>query len=209
MHIPDGLLSAPVWIAGDAVAVVALAGCVRAAERQLSDRQVPLMGVMGAFVFAAQMVNFPIPGATSGHLLGAVLLAVLLGPAVASVVMFCVLLVQALLFQDGGITVLGVNFINMGLLGAFIAKLLVPSGRVSARPWRHYGLVFLAAWMAVEAGAVLCALELWLSGRLPLAPALAAMGTVHALIGVGEGLLTVAALRLLYAARPHLGESLS
>jgi len=209
VHLPDGLLSTPVWVAGDVIAVAALAGCVRSAERQLSDRQVPLMGVMGAFVFAAQMVNFPIPGGTSGHLLGAVLLAVLLGPAVASVVMFCVLLVQALLFQDGGITALGANFINMGLLGAFTGHLLVRAGPGTGHKLRHYLLVFAAAWLAVEGGAVLCSLELWLSGRLPLGPALVAMGGVHALIGIGEGLLTVAALRLLYAARPHLRESLS
>ena len=94
MHLPDGILSAPVWITGDVLAAGAVAVCSRKTADRLTDRQVPLMGVLGAFVFAAQMINFPVPGGTSGHLMGGVLLATLLGPAVATVVIFCVFLVQ-------------------------------------------------------------------------------------------------------------------
>ncbi len=206
MHLPDGSLSAPVWIAGDVLAVSAVAWASRSAARRLTDRQVPLMGVLGAFVFAAQMVNFPLPGGTSGHLVGAVLLAVLLGPAVSSVVMFCVLVVQALLFQDGGLTVLGPNFINMGLMGTLVGFLIFRALAGRSQGFRRYLAIFLACWISVEAGALSCGLQLWLSGHAPLGPVLVAMGSVHALIGVAEGLITVAAVRFLLAARPDLLE---
>jgi cobalt/nickel transport system permease protein len=206
MHLPDGSLSPPVWITGDALAAGALALSVRRAAGRLADRQVPLMGVLGAFVFAAQMINLPLPGGTSGHLIGGVLLAALLGPAVSSVVMFCVLLVQALLFQDGGLTVLGANFINMGLMGTWLGWAVyrgLAGGASGARRWLA---LFAAAWIAVEAGALATGLQLWLSGNAPLGPVLLAMGSVHALIGVIEGLITVAAVRFLVAARPELLE---
>ncbi|MBN2498653.1 MAG: energy-coupling factor ABC transporter permease [Deltaproteobacteria bacterium] len=207
MHLPDGSLSVPVWVATDALAIGAVAVSARLSARKLGDRRAPLMGVMGAFVFAAQMVNFPLPGGTSGHLLGAVLLAVLLGPAVATLVMFCVLLVQALLFQDGGLTALGANLVNMGLcgsLGGFFVYRLVGGKRPGTR--RDLAIV-LACWLAVVAGALLAGLELWLSGTAPLGPVLLAMGTVHAVVGLVEGLITVAAVRLLAAARPGLLEA--
>ena len=207
MHLPDGILSAPVWIGAGAVTAGALALCVRRASRQLDEQRAPLMGVLGAFVFAAQMINFPVPGGTSGHLMGAVLLAVLLGPASASVVLFCVFLVQSLLFQDGGITALGANFINMGLVGSFggwaVYRLLEGGGGQARRSLA----AFVAAWAAVEAGALLAALQLWASGSAPLTPVLWTMGTVHAFIGIGEGLITVATLRFLSAAHPSLLES--
>ncbi len=206
MHLPDGSLSPPVWIAGDLVAAGALGWASRRAAKQLTDRQVPLMGVLGAFVFAAQMVNFPLPGGTSGHLVGGVLLAVLLGPAVSSVVIFCVLVIQALLFQDGGLTVLGPNFIAMGLMGTLIGWSVHRAIAGQATGARRYVAIFVAAWVAVEAGSLLIALGLWASGTAPLVPVLAAMGSVHALIGVAEGLITVAAVRFLVAARPELLE---
>jgi cobalt/nickel transport system permease protein len=207
MHLPDGILSPQIWVPGDILAAGALALSARRASAQLDDRRVPLMGVMGAFVFAAQMINFPVPGGTSGHLMGGVLLAVLLGPATGSVVLFCVFLVQALLFQDGGITVLGPNLINMGLVGTFGGWALVKAISPVAKGARHYVAVFLACWVSVMAGAMLAAFELWLSGSAPLVPVLIAMGSVHALIGIGEGLITVATLRFLFAARPELLES--
>jgi cobalt/nickel transport system permease protein len=206
MHLPDGSLSTPIWVAGDVLAACALGLTSRAATRRLTDRQVPLMGVLGAFVFAAQMINFPLPGGTSGHLIGGVLLAVLLGPAVSSVVMFCVLVIQALLFQDGGLTVLGPNFINMGLCGTLLGWVIFRAIAGKATGTRRYVAIFAAAWLAVEIGALLTALQLWLSGNAPLWPALVAMGSVHALVGVAEGLITVAAVRFLVAARPELLE---
>lgn len=199
MHIPDGILTAPVWAATDMAAAVGLVWAARRSTAGLEQSRVPLMGVMGAFVFAAQMVNFPVPGGSSGHLLGGVLLSLLLGPASAAVIMFCVLLVQALIFQDGGVAALGANFINMGLLGSFWGWLAL---RVSAqsRDRLRQVVIFSAGWLAVLSGALLAALELAVSGRVPLGPALLAMGSVHALIGLGEGALTLAALRFLQAA---------
>src|SRR5258708_13337381 len=117
MHIPDGFLSPPVWAALDITAVPA-AGCmVRRAEREFEEKKVPLLGVMGAFVFAAQMINFPVGGATSGHLVGSALLSYTLGPAAAGVVMIAILAIQSLVFQDGGILALGANIFNMAVVG--------------------------------------------------------------------------------------------
>src|SRR5579871_14620 len=126
MHIPDGFLSPPVWATVDVLGVPAVALVAKKAERdsarsEWGDRKIPLMGVMGAFVFAAQMINFPIPLGTSGHLVGGALLTIVLGPAAASVVMTAILAVQALVFQDGGIMALGANVINMALAGIWAA----------------------------------------------------------------------------------------
>ena len=119
LHAPDGFLSTPVagffWI----VTIVVLGICVRKATDDLDEKAVPLMGVMAAFIFAAQMFNFQIPGGTSGHLLGGVLAAILLGPYAGTIVMACVISVQALVFQDGGLVVLGANIFNMGIVGTF------------------------------------------------------------------------------------------
>ena len=205
MHLPDGSLSVPIWAAGDVLAGCALAISARRATRNLDDHRVVLMGVMGAFVFAAQMINFPLPGGTSGHLLGAVLLGVLLGPALSTVIMFCVFLVQSLLFQDGGLTVMGPNLINMGLIGCWGGWALVRlATRGKAPAWRRDLAIVVAAWLAVEMGALLTGLELWASGNAPLGPVLLTMGGVHALVGVVEGLVTLATLRFLWSARPDL-----
>src|SRR5437016_14445476 len=115
MHIPDGFLKLPVWAAMDAIAIPAVAVVATRAQRNFQDNSVPLMGVMGAFVFAAQMINFPVGVGTSGHLVGGALLAFTLGPAAASVVMAAILAIQALVFQDGGILALGANVINMAV----------------------------------------------------------------------------------------------
>ncbi len=208
MHLPDGSLSVPVWVAGDVVAVAAVGMCVRKASEKLTDRIIPLTGVLGAFVFAAQMINFPVPGGTSGHLLGGVLLSMLLGPTTASMVLFCVFVVQALLFQDGGITVLGPNFINMGLCGTFLGWALVKLIASKKTGWVRDLVVMIACWVSVMAAAILLAVELWLSNNAPLLPVLVTMGSVHAVIGLGEGLITVTCLRFLLSARPELAKEL-
>jgi cobalt/nickel transport system permease protein len=166
------------------------------------------MGVLGAFVFAAQMINFPVPGGTSGHLLGGVLLSLLLGPAVGSVVLFCVFVVQALLFQDGGITVLGANFINMGLSGTLGGWLIVRLAAKGRSGLYRDSVIFMACWLSVVLGSLLVAGQLWLSGNAPLIPVMVTMGSVHAFIGLGEGLITVACLRFLLSARPSLAKNL-
>src|SRR5438876_4567830 len=115
MHFSDGFLSPPIWASFDLTAVAAAVYIVRRAERELEEKKLPLLGVMGAFVFAAQMINFPVGGATSGHLVGAALLSYTLGPAAASVVMIAILAIQSLVFQDGGILALGANVLNMAI----------------------------------------------------------------------------------------------
>src|SRR5688572_26832927 len=123
MHIPDGFLSTPVWAALDVAVVPAAGYIVRKAQREFEEKKLPLLGVMGAFVFAAQMINFPVGGATSGHLMGSALLSFTLGPAAASVVMIAILAIQALVFQDGGILALGANVFNMAVAGVIAGYL--------------------------------------------------------------------------------------
>jgi cobalt/nickel transport system permease protein len=204
VHIPDGFLQPQVWVPLGAVSAAAVGYGARRTGRELDERQVPLLGVLGAFVFAAQMLNFPVAAGTSAHLLGAVLLTVLAGPWAASVVLAAVLVVQCLLFMDGGLTALGANFFNMGLLAIVPAALAVPA---ATRRWGRRGLLaaaFAVSFVSSELAAAAVALELALSGTMPLRPALLAMTGFHLIVGLGEGLATVAVLRLLAAARPHL-----
>jgi cobalt/nickel transport system permease protein len=123
MHIPDNFLSTPVWATLDAVAIPAVAIMSRKAHRSTDSNRLPLLGVMGAFVFAAQMINFPVGLGTSGHLVGSTLLACLLGPWAAALVVTAILIVQALIFQDGGVLALGANIINMALMGVLVGYL--------------------------------------------------------------------------------------
>src|SRR6266496_1744342 len=138
MHIPRGCLTPTVWGTLDAISVPAVAWVARRAQRDTQDQQVPLLGVMGAFVFAAQMINFPVGLGTSGHLLGGTLLAFVLGPAPAALVMTAILLLQALIFQDGGVLALGANVFNMALLG-------VAAGYLPLRLWGRKPLAIFAA----------------------------------------------------------------
>jgi cobalt/nickel transport system permease protein len=201
MHIPDGFLSPPVWAAADVVSAGAVGYALRRVNREIEPARVPLMGVTAAFVFAAQMVNFPVAGGTSGHLLGGVLAAVLLGPCEATLVMLTVFAVQALLFQDGGVLALGANMFNMGLVGTLggwaIYRLLCRSlgAPVSAGA---------AGWLAVMLGAACASCELALSGTAALRVVLPAMLGWHALIGLGEAAITAGAVRLVARARPDL-----
>ena len=206
LHIPDGFVSAPVAAAGWVAAAGLIAFAARRAERNLDERAIPLMGVAAAFIFAAQMVNFPVAGGTSGHLLGGALAAILLGPWAAIIVMTAVVALQALLFQDGGLAALGVNTLNMAVLTVLLTwavyRGLAPLSRL--HPVVPAVAAFAAAWLSVEAAAVATAFQLAVSGTSALAVALPAMIGVHALIGIGEGLITLGALALVRAARPDL-----
>ncbi len=206
LHIPDGFLSGRVTAVAALVAVAAVAYGLRRADRDLDEARVPLLGVLAAFIFAAQMLNFPIPGGTSGHFLGATLAAVLLGPWLACLVMAVVLTAQALAFADGGLTALGANVLNMGVLGAVLAGLAIGAGlRVLPQTRTAYlGLVGVVAWLAVMAGAVATSFELAISGTVPLGVTLPAMLGVHALIGLGEAAITVGAVSAVLATRPDL-----
>lgn len=206
MHIPDGFLSVPVSLFGWALAIGLIAIALGQTKKVLGERQVPLMGILAAFIFAAQMINFPVAGGTSGHLIGGMLAAILLGPWGAVLVMTSVVALQALLFQDGGLLVLGFNIFNMGIVSAFVGygvySLL---GKVTGHS--RAGNLFNAAvgaWVSVEAAAVAVTLQLVVSGTSPLSVAFPAMVGVHALIGIGEALITVGALAFIQQARPDL-----
>jgi cobalt/nickel transport system permease protein len=165
------------------------------------------MGVCAAFIFAAQMINFPIPGGTSGHLLGGTLAGALLGPWAGSLVMVVVFIVQGTLFQDGGLTVLGANVFNMGLVGTFGGYYLYKALRsmLGFNSWRGTAIALaVSAWSSVVIASVICAFELALSGTVTLPVALTAMLTWHVLIGIGEAVITVLAVSYVWRVRPDL-----
>ena len=206
LHIPDGFLSGGVAAAGAAIAIAAVAYGLRVADRDLDEARVPLLGVLAAFIFAAQMLNFPVAGGTSGHFLGATLAAVLLGPWIACLVMAVVIATQALAFADGGVSALGANVVNMGVLGALLAGYAVKAGLRLLPGTRAalLGLVGAVAWVAVMAGAAATSVELAVSDTVALGTALPAMLGVYALIGIGEAVVTVAAVSAVLASRPDL-----
>lgn len=200
LHIPDGFLSVPVAILAWLVTVAFIIVALRMTSRTLDERQVPLMGVLAAFIFAAQAFNFPVAGGTSGHMLGGALAAILLGPWPALLVMTAVIALQGLIFQDGGLLAMGANIFIMGILtvwvGYFTYQVLVRFNRFLA--------AFVAGWLSVVIAAVVTAFLLALSGTSALGIVLPAMSGVHALIGVGEGLITAAAVALVAAALPGM-----
>lgn len=212
MHIPDGFLSVPVSIVSWILSIIVIVIALRQVNRQLGEREVPLMGVLAAAIFAGQMLNFTVVGGTSGHLLGAALATILLGPWAAVLVMTCVVGVQALIFQDGGLLVLGANLFNMAVIGVAVAyganrllRRLLGEGKTGI-----FVSGFAAAWFSIFIAALAAALQLSLSGTSPANLAIPAMAGIHALIGIGEGLITLGALAFLYAARRdllHVGEA--
>jgi cobalt/nickel transport system permease protein len=205
MHIPDGFLSAPVAVSTGAAAALGVGAALRRVRPEAEPGLAPRMGVTAAYVFAAQMVNFPVAGGTSGHLLGATLASVLLGPHAATVVMAAVFLIQALFFLDGGHTALGANVLNMGLAGPYGGYAVYRAlAGAAPGPRRAPAASFGGAWAAVMLGALLTALQLALSGTAAGRIVLPAMLGIHALIGIAEGALTAAALALLWKVRPDL-----
>src|SRR5215212_4448916 len=167
LHIPDGFLSFTVSILCWVITAITISMAVSRANQSLGERQVPLMGVMAAFIFAAQMINFPVAGGTSGHLLGGALVSILLGPWAGMLVMTAVIAVQGLLFQDGGLLVMGANILNMGLLTTVVGYGLYRSVSGGNRTLK-LTVAGIAAWLSVMAGALLVSLQLWLSGTSQL-----------------------------------------
>jgi cobalt/nickel transport system permease protein len=206
MHIPDGFLSLPVSIVLWVVAILLLGIALKKTTQQLQERQVPLMGVLAAAIFAGQMLNFSVTGGTSGHLLGTALAVILLGPWPALLVMSSVVAVQALIFQDGGVLALGANLFNMAIVGTFVAyAVYTPLLRLfKRRTWGPLLAGFTAAWSSIFIASLSCALQLALSGTSPANIAVPAMAAIHALIGVGEGIITIGALGLILATRKDL-----
>jgi cobalt/nickel transport system permease protein len=206
MHIPDGFLSVLVSVIFWVISVIIIGVALRKTNRELGERQVPLMGVLAAAIFAGQMLNFSVTGGTSGHLLGAAIATILLGPWPAVLVMTCVVSVQALLFQDGGILALGANIFNMAIVGVFVSYAVYALLRrlFKNQSWGIFVSGFTAAWTSILIASFSCALQLALSGTSPANIAIPAMGLIHALIGIGEGLITVGALSVIFAARKDL-----
>ncbi len=206
MHIPDGFLDAKTAVTTGVLATAGLGLALAAVRRTVPPRRIPLIGLAAAFVFAAQMLNFPVAGGTSGHLIGAVLAAVLLGPAAAVLVMSAVLILQCLMFADGGVTALGANLFNMALVAPTVGYVVYRVlRRVAGEGLR--GRLFataFAAWSSTVAAALSCAGQLALSGTVPLRAALPAMGGVHMFIGLGEAVITTLVVAAVARARPEL-----
>jgi cobalt/nickel transport system permease protein len=200
MHIPDGFLSAPVWATLDVAAVPAAGYVVRRAQREFEEKKVPLLGVMGAFVFAAQMINFPVGPGTSGHLVGGALLSYTLGPAAASVVMIAILTIQSLVFQDGGILALGANIFNMAVVGVIVGYL--PFHLWGTGP-RRKAAIFLGGFFSVLVAALLAISELLLSGIAMSGTVLGVSFALFAVSALLEGAITLAVFQALETLNPN------
>ena len=208
MHIPDGMLSAPVAGGAWILAAGGLALAVRKTHKSLGEQQIPILGVTAAFIYAAQMLKFPVLAGTSGHFLGAFLAAVLLGPWAGFLVISLVLIVQCLLHGDGGLGALGANMLNMGGVGALLTYAVFSSLKkiLPFTKKRAIASAGIAAWASVFLASALCSLEVVISGNLNYPPGavFGSMLGVHALIGVGEAIITVSVLSLVLASRPDL-----
>jgi cobalt/nickel transport system permease protein len=206
LHIPDGFLSTQIAILFWVISVIVIGYALKRVGKDLGERQMPLMGVLAAAIFAGQMLNFTVAGGTSGHLLGATLATILLGPWAAMIVMTTVASIQALIFQDGGLLSLGTNLFNMAVIGVTVSYFTYSSIRKLSRgkSWGVFVGGTLAAWLSIVTAALATALQLALSGTSPANIAIPAMGGIHMIIGLGEGLITFGALAFLYGTRRDL-----
>jgi len=205
MHIPDGFLTNRIAISLDAVSGASVLYAARRVKADFSGRMVPIMGVLAAFVFAAQMLNFPILGGTSGHLVGGGLLAILLGPMAGSLTLTTVIIAQALFLQDGGLIALGANIFNISAVTSFSGYAVFRLLGGSRGPGKRLLFAgFLAGWSSLLISSGCCALEMGLSGAIPLRVGLATMLGYHAVVGIVEGMLTAGVLSFLYKVRPDL-----
>jgi cobalt/nickel transport system permease protein len=207
MHLPDGFLDAKTALLSAGAAAAGIGIALRQVRGSLPPRQVPMLGLAAAFVFAAQMLNFPVAGGTSGHLLGGVLTAVLLGPSAAVIVIACVLIVQCLMFSDGGLLALGANVFNMGVVAVCGGYLVFRAVKRVMRMDEHRSTVFaaaFAAWCGTVLASISCAGQIALSGTAPWSLVFPAMANVHMVIGVGEGLATGLIVLTVLRRRPQL-----
>jgi len=204
VHIPDGFLSPPVFISGWALALISLGYALKKTKKVLKEKMIPLMGVMAAFIFSAQMLNFPVLGGTSGHLLGGILASVTLGPYAGCIVLSLVLIVQCLIFQDGGLTALGANILNMAVVGTIVSYYIYALFRRNIFKKDMLAAVFIASWFSVVLASTFCALELAISGTSPLRIVLPVMVFVHIFIGIGEAIITTLVLGFILKVRPDL-----
>ena len=208
MHIPDGFIDIKTSAAFSAAAVIAVGGAVKGARNQLSEQSAPLAGLTAVFIFAVQMLNFPVAAGTSGHLLGAALAMVLVGPYAATLALSVVLIIQAFLFADGGLTALGLNIFNMGVVGVwasfgvfFIVKKLLPKTKSSI-----VVASFIAALLSVPAAAAGFVLQyaIGANATFSISTVLGAMVGTHVLIGIGEAIITALTVSAVLASRSDL-----
>ncbi len=208
MHIPDGFIDAPVSAAAAVVAVAGIGVCLKRAGRELDDRTAPMAGLVAVYIFAVQMLNFPVAAGTSGHLLGGALAAILVGPYTGALAVSVVLIVQALMFADGGLSALGLNVINMAFVTVVVAwpvfRILVRALAPSRGAWM--GAAFAAGLVSVPASALAFTLEYALGGTGTYATStvLTAMVGTHVLIGIGEAVITALTVGAVLAVRPDL-----
>lgn len=207
MHIPDGLMAPAVSAFGWLIAILFIAVSVRLLNRKLDDRQITLMAVLAAGIFVAQMLNFPIGGGTTGHLIGAALASVILGPLAGMLILTVILLIQGLVFGDGGLTALGLNILNMAVIGSLIGWYVY---RVFPNKHQTAG-IFFAAWSSVFAAAFACSAELAISFALSDetygitgAIAFPTMLASHAIIGIGEAIITGGIVAYLAHVSPNM-----
>jgi cobalt/nickel transport system permease protein len=203
MHIPDAFIpigqAAVYWI----IALIFVALSLRWARKELAEEKIPLVAVLAAGIFAIQAFNLPVGMGTSGHLVGGALAAIVLGSPYAAVfILTLVLIIQSVFFGDGGITTMGVNIINMGVIGGFVGYYGFTTLKSIAR--NAYVSAGIAAWFACFIPALAASVEMFVAGTFPLVPGLLAMGTYHAAIGIIEGAITAGAVYLIYHARPDL-----
>ncbi len=203
MHIPDAFIPLPqaalYWI----VALIFLALAIRWARSELNEDKIPLIAVLAAGIFALQSFNLPVSMGTSGHLVGGALAAIVLGSPFAAVfILTLVLIIQGFIFGDGGITVMGANILNMGVIGGFVGYYSFQGIlKIVKNPYLSSAV---AAWLACLIPALACAVEMSIAGTFPLVPGLVAMGLDHAIIGVIEGIVTAVIIYVLDMARPDL-----
>lgn len=202
MHIPDGFLSMPVVIILYIIAIVFIALSIKWCRENLDEKYTPLLAVLAAGIFAIMSFNLPVPFGSSGHLLGAALVAIIFcSPYAAILVLTIVLIVQALFFGDGGITALGANIVNMGVIGGFVGYygFTLLKNKVG-----KYPSIFIASWAACFISAVVAAIEMAISGTFPLIDGILFMGGYHAMIGIIEAVITVIIIKGIESTRPDL-----
>ncbi len=205
MHIPDGFVDLKTAVTTGVISAGGLAGAIYGVKKYFKARVIAMMGVMSALIFALQMINFTIPGGTSGHLLGGALAAIILGPHAGAIVVAVVLIVQALIFMDGGIVAMGANIFNMaiiGVYGSFVIYWLL--SKISRSRWMFFIAIAVASWASVVIASFFAALELGISGIYAMGITMKAMLGVHAVIGLGEAAITLAVIAFIYRVRPEL-----
>ncbi len=201
MHIPDGLIPFPQYLIYGFISLIAIFFALRWVRNNLDERAIPLLAVLSAGIFAIQAMNIPIPFGTSGHMMGAALVAIIFGsPWVAVLVLSIVLILQGLLFGDGGMTALGVNIFNMGVVGGFVGFYTYKS----LKNVNGKFAVFTAAWASIFIAAIAAAFELTIAGTFPLDLGIFYMGGFHAIIGIIEGAITLVVVLAIQNVRPDL-----